>query len=95
MHEKDAATILSAVQERPVVTVANICTLTGASEATVRRDINTLHMEQRLRRVRGGARSRRQFVGLQAHIAVNETIRSASWPLHAQPWSFAMMAMRS
>ena len=31
--------ILSAVQERPVVTVVDLCGLTGASEATIRRDI--------------------------------------------------------
>ena len=47
--------ILSAVQERPVVTVADLCALTGVSEATIRRDIAQLHMAKRLRRVRGGA----------------------------------------
>ncbi len=81
MHEKERHNvILSAVQERPVITVADICALTGASEATVRRDINTLHMEKRLRRVRGGAEAITppQFVGLAGRtFAVNETMRSA------------------
>ncbi|MEJ6394453.1 DeoR/GlpR family DNA-binding transcription regulator [Gymnodinialimonas sp. 2305UL16-5] len=81
MHEKERHNvILSAVQERPVVTVADICALTGASEATVRRDINTLHTEKRLRRVRGGAEAITppQFVGLAGRtFAVNETMRSA------------------
>ncbi|KGJ02725.1 transcriptional regulator, DeoR family [Paracoccus halophilus] len=69
--------ILSAVQERPVVTVADICALTGASEATVRRDIATLHMAKKLRRVRGGAEAiaPSQFVGINARpFAVNQTI---------------------
>ncbi|MEX3016415.1 DeoR/GlpR family DNA-binding transcription regulator [Gymnodinialimonas hymeniacidonis] len=81
MHEKERHNvILSAVQERPVITVADICALTGASEATVRRDINTLHLEKRLRRVRGGAEAITppQFVGLAGRtFAVNETMRSA------------------
>ena len=40
--------ILSAVQERPVVTVADLCALTSASEATIRRDIAQLHMAKKL-----------------------------------------------
>lgn len=79
MHEKERhRIILSAVQDRPVVTVADICNLTGASEATVRRDIATLHMQKKLRRVRGGAEaiSPPQFVGLAGRpFAVNETMR--------------------
>ncbi len=47
--------ILSAAQDRPVVTVADLCALTGASEATIRRDIATLDAQKKLRRVRGGA----------------------------------------
>ena len=56
MHEKERhGIILSAVQERPVATVSELVQLTGTSEATIRRDINTLHTEKKLRRVRGGA----------------------------------------
>ena len=56
MHEKERhRLILSAVQERPVVTVQEMVALTDASEATIRRDIAALHMQKRLRRVRGGA----------------------------------------
>lgn len=79
MHEKDRHNvILSAVQDRPVATVADFCAMTGASEATVRRDINTLHTQKRLRRVRGGAEAITppQFVGLAGRtFAVNETMR--------------------
>ena len=79
MHEKERHNvILSAVQERPVATVADFCALTGASEATVRRDVNTLHTKNLLRRVRGGAEAITppQFVGLAGRtFAVNETMR--------------------
>ena len=56
MHEKERhRVILSAIEGRPVVMVAELCALTGASEATIRRDIGTLDSLKRLRRVRGGA----------------------------------------
>lgn len=80
MHETERhRVILSAVQDRPVVTVVDLCGLTGASEATIRRDIATLHMQKKLRRVRGGAESITppQFVGLAGRpFSINETINS-------------------
>jgi len=79
MHEQERhRVILSAVQERAVVTVGDLCNLTGASEATIRRDIAALHMQQKVRRVRGGVESLHppQFVGLAGRtFAVNETMR--------------------
>ncbi|MBE3636859.1 DeoR/GlpR family DNA-binding transcription regulator [Mangrovicoccus algicola] len=79
MHEKERhRIILSAVQDRPVVTVAEICSMTGASEATIRRDIAALHMQKKLRRVRGGAEALNpnQFPGLAGRpFSVNESIR--------------------
>lgn len=81
MHEKERhRIILSAVQERPVVTVPQMVELTGSSEATIRRDIATLHVQKKLRRVRGGAESVNpsQFVGLAGRpFSVNETINIA------------------
>ena len=81
MHEKDRhRVILSAVQDRSLVTVVDLCTLTGASEATIRRDINTLDEQKRLRRVRGGAEARTTtpFVGLAGRpFSVNETMNNA------------------
>ncbi len=62
------------------MTVMDLCTLTGASEATVRRDINTLDAQGRLRRVRGGAEAlaTKPFVGLAGRpFSVNETMNSA------------------
>ncbi|WP_415401784.1 DeoR/GlpR family DNA-binding transcription regulator [Tateyamaria sp. SN3-11] len=81
MHEKERhRIILSAVQDRPVVTVVDLCSLTGVSEATIRRDISTLHMQQKVRRVRGGAEAITppQFVGLAGRpFTVNETLRTS------------------
>ena len=79
MHETERhRLILSAIQDRPVVTVLDMVNLTGASEATIRRDIGALHMQKKLRRVRGGAEAIAppQFVGLAGRtFAVNETVR--------------------
>src|SRR4030095_83188 len=56
MHERERhRIILSAVQERAVVTVQDVMEYTGASEATIRRDIAALDDQRRLRRVRAGA----------------------------------------
>lgn len=81
MHESERhRIILSAIQDRPVATVSDLVALTGASEATIRRDIATLHVQKKLRRVRGGAESVAppQFVGINARpFAVNEAIRLA------------------
>lgn len=79
MHETERhRIILSAVQDRPVVTVADLCNLTEASEATIRRDIAALHMQKKLRRVRGGAEaiSPPPFVGLAGRpFSVNQTMQ--------------------
>lgn len=81
MHESERhRIILSSIEGRPVATVADLVTLTGASEATIRRDIAALHLQKKLRRVRGGAESvsPSQFVSINARpFSVNETIRLA------------------
>ncbi|MCC2689312.1 MAG: DeoR family transcriptional regulator [Rhizobiaceae bacterium] len=78
MHEKERhRIILSAVQERPVVTVQEMVDLTSSSEATIRRDIAALHVQKRLRRVRGGAEaiSPPQVIGLAGRpFSVNEVL---------------------
>lgn len=78
MHEIERhKIILSAVQARPVVTVADLCDMTGSSEATIRRDIAQLHLQKKLRRVRGGAEALAPptFVGINARpFAVNEAV---------------------
>ena len=95
MHEKERhRIILSAVQEKPVVTVQEMVDLTGSSEATIRRDIAALHVQKRLRRVRGGAEaiSPPQFIGLAGRpFSVNETLNAAqeAGDRHAKRWSCA------
>ena len=67
MHERERhKLILNAVQERPVATIAELVELTATSEATIRRDISALHIQGRLRRVRGGAEALHppQFLGI-------------------------------
>lgn len=81
MHEKARHNIiLSAVQDRPVITVADLCGLIGVSEATIRRDIAELHLKKKLRRVRGGAEALvpPEFVGLAGRpFSVNEKAKIA------------------
>jgi DeoR family transcriptional regulator, ulaG and ulaABCDEF operon transcriptional repressor len=81
MHESERhRIILSAIEGRPVVTVSDLVILTDSSEATIRRDIATLHVQKKLRRVRGGAESISppQYVGINARpFSVNEVIRIA------------------
>jgi DeoR family transcriptional regulator, ulaG and ulaABCDEF operon transcriptional repressor len=82
MHESERhRIILSAIQERPLATVTDLVSLTGSSEATVRRDIATLHVQKKLRRVRGGAEAITppQFVGLAGRpFSVNEGMNIAA-----------------
>jgi DeoR family ulaG and ulaABCDEF operon transcriptional repressor len=49
--------VLKLVNERSIVSVADLVEILGASEATVRRDINALADRNQLKRVRGGAES--------------------------------------
>ena len=80
MHEKERhRIILSAVQDKPVATVQELVDLTDSSEATIRRDIAALHVQKRLRRVRGGAEAINppQFVGLAGRpFSVNEALNA-------------------
>ncbi len=79
MHETERhRVILSAVEDRAVITVIDLCNLTGASEATIRRDISSLDARQKVRRVRGGVEALHppQFLGLAGRtFAVNEMLR--------------------
>ena len=78
MHERERhRVILRAVEEKPVVTVQELVEVTEASEATIRRDIAALHVQGKVRRVRGGveAVSPPQFVGIAGRpFKVAETL---------------------
>lgn len=82
MHETERhRVILAAVQSRPMATVSDLVELTGTSEATIRRDIAALHVQGKLRRLRGGAEavnppSQSGLVGRP--FSVNETINTPS-----------------
>jgi DeoR family ulaG and ulaABCDEF operon transcriptional repressor len=81
LHETERhRVILAAVQARPLATVADLVDITGTSEATIRRDIAALHVQGRLRRVRGGAEAINppEQGGLMGRpFSVNETINIA------------------
>jgi DeoR family ulaG and ulaABCDEF operon transcriptional repressor len=80
LHETERhRVILAAVQTRPMATVSDLVELTGTSEATIRRDIAALHVQGKLRRLRGGAEavnppSQPGLVGRP--FSVNETINT-------------------
>ena len=58
MHERERHRLIqSAALDRGVVTVGELVRLTGASEATVRRDLAALDASGAVRRVRGGVES--------------------------------------
>lgn len=81
MHERDRHRIIVAtLQTRSVVTVADVADLTGASEATIRRDLSLLALQGRLRKVRGGAEALHP-TGLGSPtarpLAVSETLNVA------------------
>jgi len=60
VHERERhRIIISEANERPVVTVAYLVDLLGASEATIRRDLNSLHKQGRVIKVRGGVEALR------------------------------------
>ena len=81
MHESERhRVILATAQARPVASVLDLVEITGASEATIRRDIAALHLRGVLRRVRGGAEAintpeQRTLIGRP--FSVNETFRLA------------------
>lgn len=82
MHESERhRIILATVQARPVASVADLVEITGASEATIRRDIAALHVRGALRRVRGGAEAinvPEQSALIGRPFAVSETINLAA-----------------
>ena len=57
LAEQRARAILQQLSQRQTVSVAELCQITGASEATIRRDLNALARQGRLVKVHGGATS--------------------------------------
>ena len=55
LAEKRMEVILAELAAQRAVSVTHLCQVTGASEATIRRDLNTLARQRRLTKVHGGA----------------------------------------
>ena len=55
LAEQRAERILSELARRRAVTVTDLCQVTGASEATIRRDLTALSRQGKLSKVHGGA----------------------------------------
>ena len=55
LAEQRTRTILRQLSQHQTVSVTDLCQLTGASEATIRRDLNALARQGRLTKVHGGA----------------------------------------
>ena len=55
LAEQRAERILKELAQRRAATVTDLCQVTGASEATIRRDLNTLAKQGKLNKVHGGA----------------------------------------
>lgn len=57
LAEQRARAILQQISQRKTVSVTDLCQTTGASEATIRRDLNALARQGRLVKIHGGATS--------------------------------------
>ena len=55
LAEQRAERILRELAQRRAATVTDLCQVTGASEATIRRDLNALAKQGKLSKVHGGA----------------------------------------
>ena len=62
LAEKRMEVILTELAAQRAVSVTHLCQVTGASEATIRRDLNTLARQRRLTKVHGGAEIGRAHV---------------------------------
>ena len=74
LAEQRARAILQQVSQRQTVSVTDLCQITGASEATIRRDLNTLARQGRLVKVHGGATSleEEEFLAREPDLATKQ-----------------------
>ena len=74
MAEQRARAILQQVTQRQTVSVVDLCQITGASEATIRRDLNTLARQGRLVKIHGGATSleEEEFLAREPDLATKQ-----------------------
>lgn len=69
--------ILAELEKEQAVSVAQLCQITGASEATIRRDLNELARRGKLNKVHGGALPiREEFRGEEPNMDVKRQLRT-------------------
>lgn len=69
--------ILAQLEKEQAVSVAQLCQITGASEATIRRDLNELARRGKLNKVHGGALPvREEFRGEEPNMDVKRHLRT-------------------
>lgn len=74
LAEQRARAILQQLSQHQTVSVTDLCQLTGASEATIRRDLNTLARQGRLVKIHGGATSleEEEFLAREPDLATKQ-----------------------
>ena len=74
LAEQRARAILQQVSQRQTVSVTDLCQITGASEATIRRELNMLARQGRLVKVHGGATSleEEEFLAREPDLATKQ-----------------------
>ena len=74
LAEQRTEVILSELAERRAVSVTDLCQATGASEATIRRDLNALARQGRLNKIHGGATSleEEEFLAREPDLATKQ-----------------------
>lgn len=74
LAEQRARAILQQVSQYQTVSVAELCQSTGASEATIRRDLNALARQGRLIKIHGGATSleEEEFLAREPDLATKQ-----------------------
>jgi len=74
LAEQRARAILQQLNQHQTVSVADLCQTTGASEATIRRDLNALARQGRLVKIHGGATSleEEEFLAREPDLATKQ-----------------------
>jgi len=89
LAEQRARAILDQISQHQTVSVTDLCQTTGASEATIRRDLNALARQGKLVKIHGGATSleEEEFLAREPYLATKQryTREKAHRPLRRQP----------
>ena len=74
LAEQRARAIVQQLSQHQTVSVTDLCQMTGASEATIRRDLNALARQGRLVKVHGGATSleEEEFLAREPDLATKQ-----------------------